>query len=721
MAYRALSSSYTLTYDETNGRNPRALNHTSSNGDGPDEFRPSNCENDSLCSLRNSADWKEDHSWIDKSPSLLPVADSAFDPLPQQPVHKWHLMCIILHATFALMHFALIGIMVSNSEKNVRITLENTARWKTGLQIGLQSFAVIYLSTVLFITQKLYQQRTLVTQQTLTKSHDESASWFGLGSAISSLYKQRSARSGPFTILGICVYLLASAIVKITTSALFQLPTVSVPDTVAVNATSRDPVSAGYPLEEKPAWVEGYSRDPDTGPLQQILMSIAIKEWDNFTTPSLRSTVGLQDNTLYDIIPSVLNTTGPTEVNSYAVEVHCHSATESEIAPLGQLTFGNGVLFAFSENGGAFTTVNAAAYTNRSTVFPFISLLTVVDSNNQPSHPLPLKMLSFQRINGGIFDYASTLNISPQVDSMFMMCPQGVAMTLEIGRSLPNLLFNVTQSQTLMCSANVIPGKSLLDPQTKKLISKPARKNSSFWADMPPGLRPVNDSDSMYPVFPETKDRTKRDGPYAKLWCNLTTTSPDALKAAYSSGGALPSHGSTYLLPQFFELYLLSKLTPFRNVSSGVERLIEWTPPPLQLFDVEKALEDYIGLYFWTYQQAAENTLPGQFESRTTTLVSIPITTQISQLTLVALPVYVGLIASLVMFAIALWITATTPVRHCHVDGLGLLQVLWLANSTVTPVSRPTEGKLRKAGMAVDVRLHDSVEPVRKGASSVIS
>ncbi|KAH8795156.1 hypothetical protein DL96DRAFT_1291219 [Flagelloscypha sp. PMI_526] len=215
--------------------------------------------------------------------------------------------------------------MVTNLEKKVHVTLEHSGVWRTGLQISLQSFAVIYLSIVLFVTQKVYVQRMLASKQTLTKSHDESASWLGLGNAISSLYKQRSARSSQFSLSSIVLYLLASAVVKITTSALFQLPTISVPANVTVYATSRKP----FPVATSPS-----DSNDDTN-LQQIIMTLASKQWGNFTEPSLRSTIGLYDNTLYDVIPSITNTSGPVEVNSYAVEVQCHAANKSEAVLLG--------------------------------------------------------------------------------------------------------------------------------------------------------------------------------------------------------------------------------------------------------------------------------------------------------------------------------------------------------------------------------------------------
>jgi hypothetical protein len=57
-------------------------------------------------------------------------------------------------------------------------------------------FEQIYTTGMLVTTQQLALRRNLVQQQTLTATHDKSAAWNGLGSALLSIWRQACATEG---------------------------------------------------------------------------------------------------------------------------------------------------------------------------------------------------------------------------------------------------------------------------------------------------------------------------------------------------------------------------------------------------------------------------------------------------------------------------------------------------------------------------------------------
>lgn len=161
-------------------------------------------------------------------------------------------------------------------------------------------------------------QRVLALPQSLTRSHDEYSSWLGLGSAISSLYKQRVARSGPKSLALITIYLIGSAVLKVTTAALFQLPTV--PTIMMFPASSRPIIP---PISPE------ISQGNHLLSVAMQLMSLASNRSD--TGSDLIPSVGLSGNQIYDIIDLVPNATETrtVEVNISTVNVKCHTVDQS--------------------------------------------------------------------------------------------------------------------------------------------------------------------------------------------------------------------------------------------------------------------------------------------------------------------------------------------------------------------------------------------------------
>ncbi|KAH8817861.1 hypothetical protein DL96DRAFT_1751794 [Flagelloscypha sp. PMI_526] len=240
---------------------------------------------------------------------------------------RWHILCAGLHATLALLHLILVVIMIHQAERRVRIDVNRTTIWTTTTQILLQTFAIVYLAVVLLVSQKIFLARLLLTNQTLTASHDELASWLGLGSALNTLYKQRSTRSRFIPLFLITLYLAASATVKVTTAALFFY------QPITITRFQDGALLSMYPDINYTSFIQ--MDTIDTPPrLQSILNQFLLVQDDphirnaSFISAPL-ALVGIEGNTVYDIVPEVSNATSVMEVNTYTVDVTCNTFQEN--------------------------------------------------------------------------------------------------------------------------------------------------------------------------------------------------------------------------------------------------------------------------------------------------------------------------------------------------------------------------------------------------------
>ena len=72
-------------------------------------------------------------------------------------------------------------------------------------------------------TQELALQRELHMPQTLTAIHDKSVAWFGLGSALYSLWRQRAVSAALWGVFAVAAYLAAISALHFSIPALFSL------------------------------------------------------------------------------------------------------------------------------------------------------------------------------------------------------------------------------------------------------------------------------------------------------------------------------------------------------------------------------------------------------------------------------------------------------------------------------------------------------------------
>lgn len=205
-------------------------------------------------------------------------------------------------------------------------TPTNNDVWPVVLSASLQAFYTTYTAVLLFLTQQLAIARTLVRRLKLTAIHDISGAWAGLGSALSSVWRQADIPASWWTTSAVAAYLASITVLHVTSSTLLQFQTFNTSMTTSVPTTL------------------GWLDDSSYGSFANL----------GFITPSLPVvnhltglvSAGLSNTTLYDTLKT--NTiAGNATVNATTLTSHCglipnvtYSAnTSTAIVPFGPNSF----------------------------------------------------------------------------------------------------------------------------------------------------------------------------------------------------------------------------------------------------------------------------------------------------------------------------------------------------------------------------------------------
>ncbi|KAG2120226.1 hypothetical protein DEU56DRAFT_747020 [Suillus clintonianus] len=193
--------------------------------------------------------------------------------------------CYVLHGMLVLIHVFLTMSYISRWEHRVTLpfTPTNTDFWPVVLSASLQAFYTLYTVVLVFLTQRLAMSRTLVRRLKLTSIHDISGAWGGLGSALSSVWKQIGVPASSWATTAVTTYLICISVLHVTSSTLLQFQTFNSFMTTNVSTTL--------------GWV-----DPSNFTLDWV-----VENWEVVTAslpaisqfPGLIS-IGLSNNTVYD-------------------------------------------------------------------------------------------------------------------------------------------------------------------------------------------------------------------------------------------------------------------------------------------------------------------------------------------------------------------------------------------------------------------------------------
>lgn len=138
-----------------------------------------------------------------------------------------------------MIHTVLTIFYVRHWEHNVTLsfTPTNNDFWPVVLSASLQAFYTVYTAVLLFLTQRLAISRALVRRLKLTAIHDISGAWTGLGSALSSIWRQTDIPTSWWTTSAVTAYLVNITVLHITSSTLLQFQTFNTSMTTSVPTT----------------------------------------------------------------------------------------------------------------------------------------------------------------------------------------------------------------------------------------------------------------------------------------------------------------------------------------------------------------------------------------------------------------------------------------------------------------------------------------------------
>lgn len=223
-----------------------------------------------------------------------------------------------------MIHTVLIIFHVRHWEHNVTFsfTPTNNDFWPVVLSASLQAFYTIYTAVLLFLTQRLAISRALVRRLKLTAIHDISGAWTGLGSALSSVWRQTDIPTSWWTTSAVTAYLVNITVLHITSSTLLQFQTFNTSMTTSV------PTTLGW-LDDS-----SYGSFANLGLITPSLPVV------NHLTGLVSA--GLSNTTLYDTLKSSA-IAGNATVNATTITSHCglipnvtYSAnTSTAIVPFG--------------------------------------------------------------------------------------------------------------------------------------------------------------------------------------------------------------------------------------------------------------------------------------------------------------------------------------------------------------------------------------------------
>ncbi|KAG2132183.1 hypothetical protein BD769DRAFT_579758 [Suillus cothurnatus] len=248
--------------------------------------------------------------------------------------------CYVLHGILVIIHIMLIVSYIYRWEHHLTLpfTPTNSDFWPVVLSASLQAFYTLYTAVLVFLTQQVAISRALVCRLKLTTIHDISNAWAGLGSALSSIWKQTRIPASLWATTAVTTYLVCISVLHITSSTLLQFQTFNSSMTTNISTLL--------------GWVDISG--------QGISVSqYSVQNWGAITAslpvisqfPGLVS-VGLSNNTVYDI-SQMGSVVGHATVNATTITSSCgllpnvtYSGNDSTAsAPFGD---GNAVLMAAS-------------------------------------------------------------------------------------------------------------------------------------------------------------------------------------------------------------------------------------------------------------------------------------------------------------------------------------------------------------------------------------
>ncbi|KAJ7579190.1 hypothetical protein C8J56DRAFT_1110410 [Mycena floridula] len=576
------------------------------------------------------------------------------------------------------MHIAILVLGHYRIPNQVYIPLgDKTAFFNTAFSAASQAFAIVYLTILLFITQKLALRRVLSSAKTMTALHDRQSAWVGLGSAVNVLWNQRSVPASVWGVTVVTLYLAFTAGLKITTPNILSLVSVNQTGSRTIQSTLSDPSLL------LPIWGEREDTSDPTSPVAQNVDSIRASA--SYIATLLKDTLtdkpsfgrGLQGNMMYDVVDINIGA-GNISVNAHFMNVDCGKDFLG-LLKSASLTDTPNSLWRAQPEDPLFPR-------NFHLIAPNSFILASSDIVDAPVH----SHASFV-INDSAGNSAPQITLDPPMNP-FVAGPF-------VGTGISSYISQLgLGSASVLSSYNVSSLTTLVDAQTRLPLEHRPRKSSSAWQQL------------------ESWDTsTLKTLPF--LWSSsLQSFSGSSTNTTVSNrcdvlGPPVPgvnAHWPDCAYMTQAERFVLDKISvsPSTNHSWLDIVPIPTIIPPVPvatvaLHDFENAIEDYAAAWFWSMQYLSDISQTSEVPVLTLQVVS--------ELQVVNVPVIAGLILSILLLIIAPAIVGWKYERGytIPVETLGLLETIWLAGAgdDIAAVVIPSGGNLRQAGMSVSADL----------------
>ncbi|KAJ7600236.1 hypothetical protein C8J56DRAFT_1037836 [Mycena floridula] len=565
-----------------------------------------------------------------------------------------HRLLYGLHILLIFMHIVLLIIDHYGIAGSVKVKLgQATTILSISLSIGSQTFAIVYLTILLYITQRLALRRILYSQaKTITSIHDRQTAWSGLGSAINSCWNQLSVSASVWGVGIITVYLTLMAGLKITTPSLLGLASVPQNNTANVDSKLNDPFPLASLQVSPPARVYGGSHtirrhinfgEPD--PIDSSASIVRLLQQLKSQDSGFGS--GLLENMLYDVLKNNSGV-GTAWVNSYMMNVSCgapppqYPSNVTKNATSGE--------YVIKDEGLTIPSIapNVLSIDLGDFIWPlFRTSFNVVDSTGK----LAPQVLLNPPMNP--FDYITLHNDSD--DSDLSTTPWNPAIIHALNMSaIYN--FNVSSMSAFSCFLTVSTSPI---PWLLSMMSGSSTNVSS------------SDLCGVQPYPQSFGGGVTLNLPACQYLSQAESFILDAISVS-------PSTNQSWL----WDNPILSDNAPSIKIAR------------VPLHELEKAIEDYTAQLFWSALYLSD--------LRNTGEVQVSMIGIVSELQINLLPVIAGLVLSILLLIIAPALVGWKPNGRykASVDNLGVLEILWLDGSReITHVQDPSTGNLRRAGM----------------------
>ncbi|KAF8212758.1 hypothetical protein K438DRAFT_1805046 [Mycena galopus ATCC 62051] len=585
------------------------------------------------------------------------------------------LVSLVLHSLLVVLHLVLLGIWAKGLENRVTFSLQNQKIVSFLITAISTAIGTIYSASLVFVTQTLSMRRSLQRDQPLTETHDNTAAWAGIGSAIGCLWSQKAVPASVIGVLSTFLYLANILVLHITTPALFSLET----------------FSASHPLLVETAGLPSYNFTDETEVVTILYDLPSFLHQPLSILPTVFSgfipTLGLHNGTMYEVLSSSEGV-GTATLNGTGFNITCGYLPDIVLTPL--------------ENS---TSWNATG--------PVVGNVTIYPT--QPGVIVPMNLTSSDRVL-----FYSTI---PILDSSANSGPT---------HSLMPPLYNATTSiQVFGCTQTLVNQTVVVDSQTRTALNlePELEKTTSTWSVY---TGPANGTGnlfidiwaywyklippSQFPLIPEYGLAPDDESPmisFADLQLNQVLN-----LVSYTDR---PANVTLHALENALSSIVASMFWTLGNIASTEALVVP--------------ANDGEGHLISTISYSPPNDTDSSASFQRPFLISghanIATLSTETRLDLSIIAVIAGLVISIVLLLLSLPSSLFRGRNRADlpIDGTGLLHAIWMfrnhheLETLLKQVAHPTHENLRSAGMVrttlVGSRIRESFLMTRRGSNSV--